>query len=241
MNNTIRVLLMVFLALMLGACATSVKNPSTLNNIKSAWTSVDDEYFIQVGDVVQIRFFGDESSGINPANLSETLKVRPDGKVHLHFLNEAVMVAGFKPDIVEHNLKIKFSKYLKDPLVTINITEFSPREVYVGGEVEDPQAIPYRKDLTVLSAIINAGWFTYEADNEVVILIRYRGYNTKPLIISLDMEKVIENENPLLNLPLMPCDMIIPSMSGISKMNKWVELYLRRNFPISPSELRSND
>ncbi|MGL5790497.1 MAG: polysaccharide biosynthesis/export family protein, partial [Plesiomonas shigelloides] len=58
--------------------------------------------------------------------------------------------------------------YLVNPQVTVNITRF--RDVYIGGEVENPGAYAYRPGLTVEKLIALAGGFTDRADRQAIEL-----------------------------------------------------------------------
>ena len=52
--------------------------------------------------------------------------------------------------------------------MTVNITRF--RDVYIGGEVENPGAYAYRPGLTVEKLIALAGGFTDRADRQAIEL-----------------------------------------------------------------------
>jgi len=74
---------------------------------------------------------------------------------------------------LEQALEKKFkSEYLRNPKVTVSITEFKP--FYILGEIEKPGAYPYTSGLNALSAIAIAGGTTYRG-SKTTILIQHPG------------------------------------------------------------------
>lgn len=116
---------------------------------------------LQAGEKIQVIVYGKSS-------LSNDYQIDPSGFVSLP-LAGTVKAAGLTQQQLEHSLEKHFgSKYLKDPKVTVEISEFRP--FYIVGEVDKPGAYPYTGGLNVLSAIAIAGGTTYRADNSEVLI-----------------------------------------------------------------------
>src|SRR5437660_10352464 len=90
-------------------------------------------------------------------DLTETLPVRPDGKISLPLLND-VQAAGLTPMQLADSLTEKLKKYLADPRVTVVVTQMNSQRVYILGEVLHSGALPLLPNMTVLQALATAGF-----------------------------------------------------------------------------------
>ena len=67
-------------------------------------------------------------------DLSETLPVRPDGKISMPLLND-IPAAGLTPLQLKDSITEKLKKYIADPRVTVVVTAMNSRRIFVTGEV----------------------------------------------------------------------------------------------------------
>src|SRR5947208_10250002 len=102
--------------------------------------------------------------------LTNTLPVRPDGKISMPLLND-VQAAGLTPMQLDDSLTEKLKKYLADPRVTVVVTQMNSQRVYVLGEVLHSGAIPLLPNMTVLQALATAG-FTQFANTKNIYVLR---------------------------------------------------------------------
>ncbi len=141
---------------------------------------------LQAGEKIHVTVYGEPS-------LSGDYQIDPSGLVSLP-LAGTVKAAGLTQQQLEQALTTKFaSGYLKDPKITVGISEFRP--FYIVGEVEKPGAYPYTGGLTVLSAIAIAGGTTYRA-NQSKVLIQHVGD---------DSMREYNTDSPI---PILPGDII---------------------------------
>jgi protein involved in polysaccharide export with SLBB domain len=120
---------------------------------------------LQAGEKIHVTVFGE-------ASLSGDYQIDPSGFVSLP-LAGTIKAAGLSQQQLEQDLAQKFSSgYLKNPKITVSISEFRP--FYIVGEVEKPGAYPYNGGLQVLSAIAIAGGTTYRA-NQSYVLVQHPG------------------------------------------------------------------
>jgi protein involved in polysaccharide export with SLBB domain len=82
----------------------------------SAAAPVFDEYRIQIGDQLDIKFF------YNPT-LNEQVTVRPDGRFSLQLIQE-VVAAGLTPAALTRELTDRYALNLKQPEVTVIVRSF---------------------------------------------------------------------------------------------------------------------
>lgn len=141
------------LPLLLAGCVSS---GNVTSGAPPAPASVTDDYQIGVDDIVQVSVWRNPELGI-------TAPVRPDGKISVPLVGD-VVAGGRTPDAVAKDLQEKLSVLVREPQVTVIITELRSHEylsrVRVTGAVRTPVSIPYRQGMTVLDAVLAAGGVT---------------------------------------------------------------------------------
>jgi len=83
------------------------------------------DYVIGEGDLLMISVWGEKE-------LSQTVKVRPDGKVTLPALGE-IRAANMTPNELQTELTQKLRGIVKNPVVTVIVSEVTNNKVYVFG------------------------------------------------------------------------------------------------------------
>jgi len=214
----IGVLLLVLFCLF--ACA-GPRAPGVSSMGLSART-VQPEYRLNPGDIIDVKFF------YNP-ELNETIMVRPDGRISLQLANE-VMAAGLTPEELRKALGVRYAKEINRPEISVIVRSFSMQRVYVDGEVFRPGMLPLAGPVTIHQAITAAGGFRETARRTDVIVIRQ--IQGKPVPLKVNMEEVLKNEDPSQDVLLAPFDIVYVPRSNIAEVNKFVDLYIRRNIPI---------
>jgi protein involved in polysaccharide export with SLBB domain len=182
------------------------------------------EYFIQPGDQLDVKFF------YNP-ELNETLlTVRPDGKISLQLAPE-IMAAGLTPAQLSDLLAKKYAADIPKPEIAIIVRTFSSQRVHVDGEVNKAGLVSLVGPTTILDAIAEAGGFKDSARKEEVIIIR-KTADKKPLTIVANLENAIAGVDNDQNIQVLPYDIIFVPRSKIGDVNRFVDLYIRKNIPI---------
>ena len=181
------------LILALSACAA--------NNYPKAPSQVslsDYHYVIGPGDALHIGVWQ------NP-DLSSDVQVRPDGRISAPLV-EGMRAAGLTPDQLAEQIKQRIGKYVRDPVVTVVVTNFHGalnQQVSVVGAAAKPQSIPYREKMTLLDAMIAVGGLNPYADGNAAVLIR----GNKRYALRLD--DLLHRGAMADNVPLLPGDTIV--------------------------------
>jgi polysaccharide export outer membrane protein len=153
--------LLFALVLLLAGCAGGDLGPVSDSDLKAYAAAATSSPKLQAGEKIRVNVYGE-------ATLSGDYQIDPSGFVSLP-LAGTVRAAGLTQNELEQELSKKFrSEYLKNPKVTVSITEFKP--FYIIGEVEKPGAYPYTSGLNVLSAIAIAGGTTYRASKSTILI-----------------------------------------------------------------------
>lgn len=186
------------LVLALGACAGGPDLPPV--GVTEAAPAPG--YKIGPGDTLRIFVWG------NPG-LSDTVPVRPDGRVSIPLL-EDLEVTEKTPTELAREIEQKLATYVQDPLVTVIVTDFVgpfSQQVRVVGAAAEPQAIPYRANMTVLDVMIEVGGLTEFAAGNSAILVRAEDNEQKQYGVRLD--DLVKGGQISANVGMQPGDILI--------------------------------
>lgn len=156
-----RLLLAFACALLLGACAT--KHPPAPQDAGIG----DYSYRIGPLDTVNVIVWR------NP-ELSLVVPVRPDGKITTPLVDDLPAI-GKTPTELERDIEKALTKYIRDPVVTVVVTNFvgpTSEQIRVTGEAAKPQILAYRKNMTLLDVMIAVGGLTDFADGNAATIYR---------------------------------------------------------------------
>jgi polysaccharide biosynthesis/export protein len=138
-------------------------------------------------------------------DLTETLPVRPDGKISLPLLND-VTAAGLTPTQLADSITTKLKKYIADPRVTVVVTAMNSQKIYVLGEVMHPGSTALQPNMTVLQALASSG-FTQFANTKGIYILRTE--NGKQQKIAVHYRELLKGEAIDQNVILKPGDTIV--------------------------------
>jgi protein involved in polysaccharide export with SLBB domain len=224
MNKLLIYLLFTLLVLvsMPGCTSENLQNGSNRPASGQAVSQTQNEYRLNVGDVIGVKFF------YNP-ELNESVTVRPDGKISLQLIDE-VRAAGLAPLELDRILTEKYSKRLRNAEVTIIVKEFADMKIYVGGEVNSVGVIALSGKLTLRQAIIQAGGFKNSAEVKNVVILRNQGTQT-PLFMTTNLEEDMETDVLIDDIFLKPCDIVFVPRTGVAKLGDFVDQYIEQLVP----------
>jgi polysaccharide export outer membrane protein len=89
--------------------------------------------------------------------------------------DDDVPALGKNPAELGRELEKAMSKYIRDPVVTVIVTNFvgpNNEQIRIIGEAAKPQAVAYRQNMTLLDVMIVVGGLTDFADGNKTVLIR---------------------------------------------------------------------
>ncbi|MBK8012334.1 MAG: polysaccharide biosynthesis/export family protein [Deltaproteobacteria bacterium] len=154
-------------------------------------------YVIGVGDEFQVEVWEN-------AQLTRTVRVRPDGKVTFPLVSE-IDAAGLTVPALQERMTKALKSFLKDPVVSITVTGFSTKQIFIQGAVGNPAAYNYTGDMYLLQALTLAGGPTPFADGCAVV-VRRKGEAF--LRYSLALEPLLSSQNLSENIRLQPGDVV---------------------------------
>lgn len=144
----------------------------------------------------------------NP-ELSTTVTVRPDGRISVPLI-EDLAATGRTPTQLARDIEGALSTYIQNPIATVIVGGFNgpfAQQVRVVGAAANPQAIPYRANMTLLDVMISVGGLTEFAAGNRATLVRFseagqREYNVK-------IESLIRDGDIDANVEILPGDVLI--------------------------------
>lgn len=161
--------------------------------------TTDPSYIISPGDVLKVSVW------MQP-QLTETVPVRPDGRISLPLLHD-MRAAGRTPMELGTIVAKRLRRYLHDPQVTVIVTQVNGQLIYILGKVKRAGEYPLMPGMTVLQALSSAGGFTEFANRSKIIVLRTD--HGKQIQFHFDYPAVISGRKASENILLKPGDNII--------------------------------
>jgi len=157
------------------------------------------EYVIGVEDVLDIVVWREE-------DVTLRVIVRPDGKITVPLVGD-VQAAGRTASEIADQLREALSRYIKEPIVAVIVTEINSFRVYIIGEVNSQGVLELRQRTRLLQALALARGLTEFADKSDIVVIREE--NGRVERMQFDYKKLVRDEDAADNIYVKPGDTII--------------------------------
>jgi protein involved in polysaccharide export with SLBB domain len=177
-----------------------------------------DVYRLLVDDEVRVTVLG-------APEFNSTLRVLPDGTMSLPGVG-SMYVLGRTLEEVGGEVNESLKSLVRYPQATLSVTKLGDRRVFVMGEVEGPGDHAYRRGMTVLTAIAQAGGFNNNAKRSSVIVLRRLGAE-EAVAFRVDLRDPLKGENLHQDLPIRPFDIVYVPKTFIASLNVLVDQYFR--------------
>jgi polysaccharide export outer membrane protein len=144
----------------------------------------------------------------NP-EVSMTVPVRPDGKITTPLV-EDLPASGKTSSQLARDIEKALAKYIQEPVVTVIVTGFvGPygEQIRVIGQAAKPQALPYRKDMSLIDVLIAVGGITdFAAGNQASIIRSISGTQQQ---FTVRLNDLIKDGDMSANVPMRPGDVLV--------------------------------
>jgi len=125
------------------------------------------KYRVGPEDILRVSVWGNQE-------LTLDVIVRPDGKISLPLIQD-VQAEGLTAAELSDVIHQKLLAFIKEPQVTVIITQVNAPKIFVIGNVARPGPYPLRSDMSVLQALSLAGGFTPFASPKSIKIVRNFG------------------------------------------------------------------
>jgi polysaccharide export outer membrane protein len=149
------------IALAFAACGFAQTRPAVMEevgrtNLPAQKLGVDDLVAVSVYDAPE---------------LTRTVRVEPDGMVHLPLLDEGIAAAGLMPRQLESAIAtaLKTGEILVNPVVKVTVVEYHSRPIAVMGAVRKPLTFQAEGTVTLLDALARAEGLSDQAGTDITV------------------------------------------------------------------------
>jgi polysaccharide export outer membrane protein len=166
-------------------------------------------------DVLEIKVVQDPS-------MNTRATVSDDGRITLNLVGK-VEIAGLTTNQAELKIKTLLeAQYIKKADVSVQIVEYGSKPISVVGAVTKPGSIGISGNITLVQAITAAGGLATGYGKTLVVL--RTGANGLTEQLPIDIEDLMVNGNPDLNIPLAPNDVVNVQMDTPVTIYVWGEV-----------------
>ncbi|MGH2569800.1 MAG: polysaccharide biosynthesis/export family protein [bacterium] len=194
--------------------------------------SAENAYLLRRGDVVEVNV-------LFYPELETKSVVRPDGMITAPGVGDVVAL-GRRPAEVAADIEAYYSRLLRDPTTTVNVSSFGAREAYVFGEVNRPGAVPLEQRTTLTQAIAKTGSLTQYAKTSTVVLLRRKSENSAQAY-RLDLRGVLDGKSLAADIVLQPDDVVYVPETYITSMERFIDQVFNGLRPIPDLYIRTWD
>jgi polysaccharide export outer membrane protein len=133
--------------------------------------------------------------------LTRTVRVDPDGAIHLPLLKQGVAATGSLPGQLESSLAdaLKTEQILVDPIVKITVVEYHSRPIAVMGAVRKPLTFQAVGTVTLLDALARAEGLSMEAGTQVILT---HGDGVDHKVERIPIKRLLKDADPAVNFAL---------------------------------------
>jgi len=160
------------------------------------------DYLIGPGDSISINVWR------NP-EVSQTVPVRPDGKITTPLV-EDLQASGKTSTELARDIEKALAKFIQQPVVTVIVTGFVgpyDEQIRVIGQAAKPQALPYRRDMSLMDVLIAVGGVSEFAAGNRASIVRTVG--GKKIKVPVRLNDLIIDGDISANVPMHPGDVLI--------------------------------
>ena len=157
------------------------------------------DYIMCPGDVLQVVVYGHEDLSTMAGNTQNSpYVVRPDGRVSFPLIGD-VETTGKTVTQFREEITSRFSKYIIEPQITVNVVKLGTTRVYVLGEIKRPGLYELEKSHRVIDALAKAEGFTEKSSKKNIFLVRAGSTEVEKLNVNNFLTKADQKQNLVLN------------------------------------------
>lgn len=165
------------------------------------------DYRIGRQDLLEIEVFDVDE-------LDQTVRVGDDGSITMPLLGRLAVAGLTKTELEGLIARLLEERFVKDPQVTVFVKEYESKKIAVTGAVKKPGTFEMLGQKTLLEMISLAGGLDVEPGPQIIIFRRAEDGSTAR--VPVDLERLVYEADPALNLPLVPGDIVyVPSVEKV--------------------------
>lgn len=190
------------------------------------WSDAAPVYRLGVGDRLKVDYL------LTP-ELTQDVIVEPDGFISLRAAGR-LAAQNLTAGELETAVQVASTKRLRQPIVSLSVTEARAARIIVGGAVQRPGVYPLSARASTLEAVMLAGGFSSESRMDQVVVIRQRP-GQPAMLRTVDLRGFVSTGRADTGIALASEDIIFVPRSRIAEVNLWIDQYVNRLLPFSRS------
>lgn len=151
-------------------------------------------------------------------DLTVDVTIAPDGTISYPLVGR-ITVAGLTYEQLIAQLQSKVGEYYVDATVQVNILQVNNQKVLVLGEVQQPQVMQVKSDLSILEALVTAGGINPDARTSNVLLIR--GGLDKPQLYTVNVDALFGKGDMSQMVYLQRGDIVVVPTKTITNVDRF--------------------
>lgn len=159
----------------------------------------DKDYLLGPGDQLDISVWKDEA-------LTRSLAVLPDGKISFPLVGE-LTAAGKTVAQLKQEIGEKLSRFVPDPILSLEVRQVNSQIIYVIGRVNNPGRFVLNVNVNVLQALAMAGGCNPFASKNKIKILRNEGDQTK--VFTFKYDDVVDKDRLEENIGLKRGDVVV--------------------------------
>jgi polysaccharide export outer membrane protein len=165
------------------------------------------DYEIGRQDLLEIKVFDVDE-------LNQLVRVADDGSITMPLLGRLDVAGLTKTDLEGRIARLLEQRFVRDPQVTVFVKEYESKKIAVSGAVKKPGTYEMLGRKTLLEMLSVAGGLDKDISQEIVIFRRESDASTRR--IPVDLERLVYEADPSLNLVVEPGDIIyVPTVEKV--------------------------
>jgi polysaccharide export outer membrane protein len=201
-RSLVLLVLMVLVAVVAGCVQPLGPHPLPSPNAAQPLMKTED-YRVGTTDVIHIEVRGQP-------DLSQTVVIRPDGKITLSLLKD-VYISGMTSAEIDEKLSRLYKEYIVGADLTVSIVGFNSKQIYIFGQVGRAGPMPFEGEMTILEAIAKAGDVLPRGEPKAIQLVR------DGKVWKIDMEQIVLYGRTDQNVYLKEGDIIYVPLGGFAR------------------------
>lgn len=176
----------------------------------------DENYRLSSGDTIGVDLF--RRSDLKAVMQLPKVSVAADGKIVLPHIG-GIEVADQTIEEASTTVRDAYSSHMIEPEVALTLVDARGRRFFVTGEVKTPGVYTAPHQADVIEAVLMAGGFTLDADEDSIVILR-QGPNRR---VHSDIEELMDNAEFIYNVKLQPMDIVYVPPSSVAKVERFTQ------------------
>jgi polysaccharide biosynthesis/export protein len=161
----------------------------------------DEDYKLAAKDQLTVTVFGQK-------DLTRTVRVNQSGMITLPLLGE-IQAAGLSPAELERRVEGGLrGRYLVNPRVTVNVSEYGGRQFAVMGAVNQPGAFALKSNYTTVMVALSEAKGVKDGADRIAYVLRARPRVGEPQPVTVDLDALLRQGDAGHNVVVEPGDSI---------------------------------